>query len=124
LEANLVRDTFFERGLGRSSIQRQVNSIRAIINFLSKELSLADIGTFSGIYLGENDQLETSKRQPIPLTYIQSVQQTCKQFDDEARWLVAQISDTGMRLGKATGLHKEDVRLNDKYPHLILRPHP
>ena len=67
LEANLVRDTFFERGLGMSRIQRMINATRAIVSFVFKELGLAEIGAFSGIYLGENDKLENSKQQPIPL---------------------------------------------------------
>ena len=40
------------------------------------------------------------------------------------RWLIALVSDTGMRLGEATGLLKEDIKLNDRIPHLDLKPHP
>ena len=44
--------------------------------------------------------------------------------DDEPRWLVALISDTGMRLSEAAGLAREDIALDADIPHVIIRPHP
>ena len=40
------------------------------------------------------------------------------------RWLIALISDTGMRLGEAAGLLKSDIKLEDPIPHIDLKPHP
>ena len=40
------------------------------------------------------------------------------------RWLVALLSDTGMRLGEAVGLSVEDVHLNDEIPYVDITPHP
>jgi integrase len=45
------------------------------------------------------------------------------QADDEARWLVALISDTGMRLSEAAGLHIDDIKLDEEVPHIDLKPH-
>jgi integrase len=45
-------------------------------------------------------------------------------MNDEGRWLIALLSDTGMRLSEAVGLHKDDVQINHKHPHLILKGHP
>ena len=39
------------------------------------------------------------------------------------RWLIALISDTGMRLGEAAGLLKEGIKLNDRIPHIDLKSH-
>ena len=36
----------------------------------------------------------------------------------------ALISDTGMRLGEAAGLLKEDIKLDELIPHIDLKPHP
>ena len=44
-------------------------------------------------------------------------------IDDEARWLVALISDTGMRLSEAAGLHVDDIKLDCEIPHIDLKPH-
>ena len=39
-------------------------------------------------------------------------------------WLIALISDTGMGLGEAAVLLKEDIKLNDRIPHTDLKPQP
>ena len=42
---------------------------------------------------------------------------------DDMRWLIALVSDTGMRLGEAAGLLKADIKINDSIPHIDLKPH-
>jgi integrase len=54
---------------------------------------------------------------------IRQIQQDCRQADDEPRWLVALISDTGMRLSEAAGLHIDDIKLDEEVPHIDLKPH-
>ena len=34
------------------------------------------------------------------------------------------ISDTGMRLAEAVGLSKDDLKLTDEVPHIVIRKHP
>ena len=123
-DANLLRDSFFERDLSRGTVSRVFSTIRAIINFTTRELGLADVTTFSGVYLGYDKNGSGSNRPTIPLTSISSVQDHCYSANDEARWLIALISDSGMRLSEAAGIHEDDLVLDHEYPHLILRPHP
>ena len=40
------------------------------------------------------------------------------------RWLLALISDTGMRLSEAAGLHRDDIILDTSIPHINLKAHP
>ena len=42
--------------------------------------------------------------------------------DDDLRWLVALISDTGMRLAEAAGIHVDDIVLGE-VPYVYVRPH-
>jgi integrase len=65
-----------------------------------------------------------AKRKPIPIEDIRRVQNLCMSMDDDLRWLVALISDSGMRLGEAVGLLKADICLDSDIAHLILKPHP
>ena len=60
----------------------------------------------------------------IPLNGIKEIQAECRRIDDQARWLVALISDTGLRLSEATGILVSDIVLDDSYPHVIIQPHP
>lgn len=45
-------------------------------------------------------------------------------MDDDRRWLIALISDTGMRLAEAAGLHLDDLCLDEKIPYVDIKPHP
>jgi hypothetical protein len=69
------------------------------------------------------DLNDSKKRKPIPIEIIRQIQQDCMQADDEARWLVALISDTGMRLSEAAGLHIDDIKLDCEIPYIDLKPH-
>ena len=68
--------------------------------------------------------LRVTKRQPIPLSDIHKIQQKCFEQDDEPRWIIALLSNTGMRRGEAIGLLRSDIVLEAKIPHITLKPHP
>ena len=63
------------------------------------------------------------KRLPIPVKDIRKVQHLCRTIDDDLRWLVALVLDTGMRLAEGTGLLKSDIVLEADIPHISLKPH-
>jgi len=122
-EANGLRDDMRNKGLANSSIKRSLNVIRAVVNFVSREKGLDEIRTFSSIYFGEDDKAGSTKRSSFSHVDLTNIQNQCLELDDEPRWLIALISDTGMRLSEAAGLIKEDINLDHDPPHLILRPH-
>jgi integrase len=66
---------------------------------------------------------DAKRRKPIPVENIRQIQQDCREADEEARWLVALISDTGLRLSEATGLHIDDIKLDCEIPYIDLKPH-
>ena len=99
-------------------------SFRATINFTTRELGLEDVKVFSGIYLGEPDELTETTRRAIPIKDVYKVHALCNDLDEEPRWLIALISDTGMRFSEAAGLTGEDIKLDCPHPHILLRPHP
>jgi integrase len=50
------------------------------------------------------------------------MQQLCMEKDDEARWLIALVSDTGLRLAEAVGLLAADIKLETvDCPHRVVR---
>jgi integrase len=61
---------------------------------------------------------------PVPLNDLQRVQQQCWNVDDDLRWIVAAISDTGCRMAEIVGLSKADVRLDGDIPFISIRPKP
>jgi integrase len=82
--------------------------VKALVNFCIKELGLNCGNAFTGVYLASDE--ESQQRQPLSSEQIKRVQQRCYEIDDDMRWLVALISDTGMRLAEAAGLLVEDIK--------------
>ncbi|OAN52968.1 hypothetical protein A6A04_14690 [Paramagnetospirillum marisnigri] len=123
-EANALRNAFRAKGLTTASIKRAFNVIRAMVNFVAREVGLDEIRTFSSIYFGEDEAEAKAKRSSFGDSELKTIQVLCRELDDQPRWLIGLISDSGMRLAEAAGLVTEDVVLDDKHPHIKLRPHP
>jgi integrase len=121
-EAAQFRDWLIDKGMGKSTVKRVFSSIRSIINLAIKEHGLEGNNGFLGTFIP--DGLRETTRKPIPVEVIKDIQTTCKEIDDDLRWLIALLSDTGMRLGEAVGLLKSDIILDTDTPHLNLIPHP
>ena len=121
-EAAQFRDWCIGQGMGIKTVKRVFASVRAIINLAISEEGFDCSNAFAKTYFPEDDN--ASSRQPISMEDIRRVQSLCRDNDDEMRWLIALISDTGMRLGGAAGLLKEDIKLDEPIPHIDLKPHP
>ena len=65
--------------------------------------------------------LEQRKKRPIPCDQLMKIQQECFDLDDEARWLIALITDTGARLAENCSLETADINLNTDIPHIDLK---
>ena len=113
-EAAKFRDWLMEQGMGMKTVKRVFATVRAIVNLSISEEGLDCTNAFSKAYFPEN--AVEAKRQPMPIPSIRSIQRLCRSLDDDMRWLVALISDTGMRLGEAAGLRLTAV----SYTHLTL----
>jgi integrase len=121
-DASVFRDWLIDQGMSIKTVKRVFSSIRAIINITITEEGLDCSNAFSKTFFPE-DVAEVT-RKPIPIDDIREIQALCQSQDDDMRWLIALISDTGMRLGEAAGLVKSDIKLDDTIPHIDLKPHP
>jgi integrase len=121
-DALSYRDYLIAKGLVGSSVGRVISSIRAVFNFAISEYALDLKNPFVGMYFDKSAGV--SKRLPIPIEDIRKVQNQCRLIDDDLRWLVALVSDTGMRLAEGAGLLKSDIILDSDIPQISLKPHP
>ena len=121
-DALMLRDWLVDRGLTGSSVTRNFSYVKAIINFALSEFALDARNPFIGVYHDRTAGVST--RQPIPDTNILKVQAECRTIDDDMRWLVALISDTGMRLAEGAGLLKSDIKLASDIPYIRIQKHP
>ena len=101
---------------------RVFSSVRAVINLAIREHGLSVTNVFSGTFIPDDEVKK--KRLPIPADALLGVQRECMALDDEPRWLIALISDTGMRLSEACGLQARDIHLNGNTPYIDLVEHP
>ena len=120
-DASKFRDYLIDRGLLISSVKRIFSSIRSIINLSITEEGINCINAFSKTYMPENNNVEI--RKPIPIKDIRHIQSLCRKYDDDLRWLIALLSNTGMRLGEWVGLLKSDVNINSEIPDIRFIPH-
>jgi integrase len=121
-DAIAFRDRLTEKGLVGSSVGRLLNCLTAIFNFNIQEFALTVTNPLSGIYLDKKAGVK--KRQALTLAEINKVQDMCRAENDDIRWLIALISDTGMRLAEAAGLRHDDFDLTGKIPIVQVRTHP
>ena len=122
-DALQFRDWLVARGLTGSSITRNFSYLKAVINFALSEYALDVRNPFVGIY--HDRSAGVLVRKPILIDAIRNVQSECRAIDDDMRWLIALISDTGMRLAEGTGLLKEDlVGLDADLPYVRVTKHP
>ena len=120
-EAAQFRDWCLGKGMNINSVKRVFASVRSIINLNIREFGLDGSNAFSGTYMP--DRRDAPKRKPIPDEMLKVIQSECQITDDEPRWLIALISDTGMRLSEAAGLSKDDVCLYADVPYVDIKPH-
>ena len=122
LDAAKFRDWCFEKGMNINTVKRVFASVRSIINLVMKEHGIEGKNAFSGTFMPDRD--DVTKRKPIPNDVLKHIQQRCMEANDDPRWLVALISDTGMRLSEAAGLAVEDIHLNEEIPYVDISQHP
>ena len=120
-DALKFREWLIDRGLTGSSVTRNFSYLKAVFNFAVSEYALDITNPFLGVY--HDRQAGVIKRQPIPMENIKLVQEYCRQIDDDLRWLVALLSDTGMRLAEGAGLLKTDIHLDCKIPFVRIQRH-
>ena len=84
-----------------STITLILNTLRFVINFVIAEYALDRKNLFIGLY--HDGTAEASSRKAISVQTIKKIQTACHSMDDDLRWLVALLSDTGMRLSEGAG---------------------
>jgi integrase len=121
-DATKFRDYLFAKGLNGASVARVFGTVRAVINLALSEFGLSIVNPFSNVYFDQSQGVK--KRIPVKPEDIEKVQQECYKADDEKRWLIALIADTGIRLGEGAGLLRSDFVEQDGILCVNIRPHP
>lgn len=120
-DASEFREWLIAKGLSNSSLQRIFSGIKAIVSFCIKEQGLNCQNSFSRVYLPAESK--KNKRQPISIMDLKRISTACYEINDDIRWLVALIINTGVRLSEAIGLLTSDLDTESDIPFMIIQPH-
>jgi integrase len=111
-----------DRGLNSARVVRVFSAAKAVVGFALSESGIGGDNVFSGVYVDRS--VASAERLPFMNDEIRLIQDRCYELNDDLRWLIALISDTGLRLAEAAGLVKADIILDADVPHVVIRPHP
>ena len=120
-DATKFRDYLFAKGLNGASVARIFGTVRAVINLALSEFGLSIMNPFSSVYFDQS--IGVKRRLSIKLEDIKRIQKDCYKANDEKRWLIALIADTGMRLAEGAGLLRTDFTRQDGVLCVTIRPH-
>ncbi|WP_448325538.1 DUF6538 domain-containing protein [Sulfitobacter sp. M13] len=109
------------KGNKTSTIKRRLNSIRPVFRQMSLEKELDDKQIFEAVNI-PNEGKDKVKRLPFTETEVSLIQKACLEKDDDLRWIVGLLSDSGLRLAEAVGLMEQDVFLDVPNPYISIRP--
>lgn len=121
-DVNRLRDVLISEGKAGSTVVRMLGTLKAIVAFISSEHGLEMNSAFSRTYV--DGKIGVKDRSPFDIKILKSIQVRCREVDDEKRWLIALVSDTGMRLAEAVGLLRSDFQVKEGIPCVVIQPHP
>jgi len=102
-----------------TTIERELKTIRAVINSVIKEKSLKISNEFERLTIPKKGK-DSIARKPFTLVEYRQLIASCIAKGDEIRVLVLICCLTGVRPAEAAGLRREDICLDDEYPHFDL----
>src|SRR5690606_3286093 len=112
-----------KRGVKTGTIRRYINTIHAVIGTWLREKEIDRTNPFTRIAIPANGE-DAKKRQPFTEDELNTLFAACKAKDDDVRWLIAILADTGARMAEITGLAMSDLVLDAETPHVVIQPHP
>jgi integrase len=109
--------------LTTSSIRRLLNTDMAVMKAYITEKQLNRTNPFASIPIPD-EGIDAKPATPYTTEELGKLVASCKQWDDEPRWLLGMIADTGARLAEMAGLALDDIRLDGPVPHVVIKVQP
>lgn len=106
-----------------ATVRRNMNTITAVFNTYIKENDLHRTNPFAGLEIpGEGK--DSVKRVPFAPAELKTLITACHTADDDCRWIIAMLADTGARLAEVVGLTLRDIHIAAEVPYITIQPHP
>ncbi|WP_409333708.1 tyrosine-type recombinase/integrase [Burkholderia cenocepacia] len=112
-----------EAGLRTSSIRRILNQITGAISLYFTEHEADRANPFHRVRIPSEGE-DRKRREPFTPSELRKLLYLCQAADDDIRWIVAILADTGARLAEVAGLTLDDIALDAEVPHVSIRHSP
>ena len=112
-------------GLKTASIKRRLAMLRAMFNLVSLELELDEDRQhpFHDWHIpGEGE--DKKDKQDFTFDQLTQLREFKASRVKEIKWMMHLMLDTGLRMKECCGLMRQDVYLDDQYPHLRVAKNP
>lgn len=120
--ANLFVENLRKRGITSATISKYVYQIKPVFDTAIREFELGIPNPFESLTITGNCAEKPHERLPYTAEELRAVWQRCREVDDQRRWAIAMMSDTGARQGEIVGLRKDEVVLTGTIPHIVIKP--
>lgn len=108
-------------GVKTTSIHREINTIKAVINGAIKELNLKLPNVFLDLAIPDLGA-DAVKRKPASKQEVKKLLDEALAIDDDMRTIFVVVTFTGARLAEIVGITREDINLSEQ--SLLIRPRP
>lgn len=120
--AKLISDAT-RRGSSPNNIQHHLYLLHGLVKFYLNELASKFPNPFRrpkvpGAKIGQ------IRPQPPTNDCVGKLADLCVDKDDDIRWMLALLLNTGARSAEIAGLAMSDIQVDDPEPFLIIQPHP
>ena len=118
--ARQYRDHRLATGVKTTSVKREINVIKAVINVAIREIPLNIRNHFDSLTI-QNCEADAVKRNPYNRDELRKLVDAALIVNDERRRIVLVLAFTGARLAEIVGLRRQDVDLDTGVIHIT--PH-
>lgn len=125
-DARKLRDMRENAGVSPSTVSREMNDIRAVINLANSELSAGETNPFNGLKLKKASVARQKQRSPLPQKIIDAVYKDLQQStlrDAKALLQIWTLLDhTGARPSEISKFRRAEFLFNHPVPHIVIQP--
>ena len=121
--AEQVRDELLDSGIKTRTVRRQLSDIAAVFakGIRGFDLQLARHPFQSLAIAGEGD--DAVKKPTFTAAELAMVASGVRAADDDMRYIVGFLLNSGARISEIVGLRLSDIHLDEEVPHFVLQPY-
>jgi integrase len=98
-------------------VRRRLGVVRAVFNTAVRERELGTPNVFQTVRIPDLGN-DIRGRSSFANRELKTIANACREKDDDLRWIVALLADTGARLAEVVGLRLKDIHLKIKVPFI------